>query len=117
MNSVTLVGALTKDPDLREGEKTKVCRIRMAENGRSGSPLYINVSVFGRQAETCTQYLTKGRQVAVAGQLRFREWEADDGAKRSEYSIAADRVDFLSDGKGRRSANGDPESLLEAEAS
>jgi single-strand DNA-binding protein len=73
----------------------------MAEsNGRKESPLYINVSVFGRQAEICKEYLGKGRQVAVVGQLRFREWENDEGQKRSEHTIAADRVDFLPGGGG-----------------
>ncbi len=107
MNTVTLIGTLTKDPELRNGGESKVCSIRVAEsNGRKDSPLYINVSAFGRQAETCEQYLTKGRQVAITGQLRFREWEADEGGKRSEYSIAADRVDFLGGGKRRGSGNG-----------
>ena len=41
--------------------------------------------------------------MAVAGQLRFREWESDEGAKRSEHSIAADRVDFLAGGRRRDS--------------
>ena len=82
----------------------KVCAMRVAEsNGRKGSPLFINVSAFGRQAETCDKYLVKGRQVAVSGQLRFREWETDGGGKRSEHTIAADRVDFLpGGGKGSK---------------
>jgi len=110
MNSVTLVGGLTKDPEIKDRGEIKVCELRVAErNGHPDRPLYINVSVFGRQAETCGEYLSKGRQVAVAGQLRFREWEGEDGAKRSEYSIAADRVDFLSNGNGRHSGKaGEP---------
>lgn len=107
MNSVTLIGTLTKDPEMRSGGETKVCAMRLAEsNGRKDSSLFINVSAFGRQAETCKQYLSKGRQVAVTGQLRFREWETDEGGKRSEHSIAADRVDFLPGGKRRDSGSG-----------
>lgn len=110
MNSVTLIGALTKDPELRKRGETKICSMRVAEgNGRKDStPLFINVSTFGRQAEVCKEYLAKGRQVAVTGQLRFREWENDEGQKRSEHTIAADRIDFLSGGgdKRRSSANG-----------
>jgi single-strand DNA-binding protein len=108
MNTVTLIGTLTKDPEMKKRGETKVCDLRLAEsNGRKESPLYINVSAFGRQAETCGEYLSKGRQVAVTGQLRFREWELDEGGKRSEHSIAADRVDFLPGGKKRRgSGNG-----------
>jgi single-strand DNA-binding protein len=101
MNTVTLIGALTRDPEMRTRGETKVCDLRVAEsNGRKESPLYINVSVFGRQAEICKEYLGKGRQVAVVGQLRFREWENDEGQKRSEHTIAADRVDFLPGGGG-----------------
>lgn len=101
MNSVTLIGTLTKDPEMRNGGQAKVCSMRLMEaGGRKGSALFINVSAFGRQAETCGRFLSKGRQVAVSGQLRYREWEPDGGGRRSEHTIAADRVDFLSGGKG-----------------
>jgi single-strand DNA-binding protein len=108
MNSVTLIGTLTKDPEIRNGNgDAKICSMRVAEmNGRKDSALYINVSAFGRQAETCKEYLSKGRNVAVTGQMRFREWEDDEGRKRSEHSIAADRVDFLPGAKRRGSGNG-----------
>lgn len=107
VNTVTLIGALTRDPEMRKRGETKVCDMRVAEsNGRKESPLYINVSTFGRQAEVCKEYLGKGRQVAVVGQLRFREWENDEGQKRSEHTIAADRVDFLPGGKRRGSGDG-----------
>ena len=102
MNTVTLIGNLTKDPEMRGNGETKVCRMRLADsNGAKNDPVYIDVAAFGRQAETCQRYLTKGRAVAISGRLRFREWEAEGGGKRSAHSIAADRVDFLS---GARSA-------------
>jgi single-strand DNA-binding protein len=108
MNTVTLIGNLTKDPEVRNGNgDAKVCSMRVAEsNGRKGSPLFINVAAFGRQAETCSKYLSKGRQVAVTGQLRFREWEPEGGGKRSEHTIAADRVDFLPGSKDHGSGDG-----------
>jgi single-strand DNA-binding protein len=112
MNTVTMVGTLTRDPEMRSAGEAKVCAMRLAEaNGRKDSPLFINVSAFGRQAETCKKYLAKGRLVAVQGQLRFREWETDDGNKRSEHSVAADRVEFLPSGsKGpKRSREEDEE--------
>jgi single-strand DNA-binding protein len=108
MNSVTLVGNLTKDPEMKGNGESKVCRLRVAESNGNGSPLFIDVSVFGRQAENCKRYLSKGRSVAIAGRLRFREWEGEEG-KRSEHSITADRVDFLSGGSKR-----DPAAALEA---
>jgi single-strand DNA-binding protein len=100
MNTVTLIGNLTKDPEMRGNGETKVCRMRLADsNGAKDDPVYIDVAAFGRQAETCQRYLRKGRAVAVSGRLRFREWEAEGGGKRSAHSIAADRVDFLSGGR------------------
>jgi single-strand DNA-binding protein len=105
MNTVTLIGTLTRDPQMRGKGESKVCAMRLAEsNGNKESPLFINIAAFGRQAETCKKYLEKGRNVAVTGRLRFREWEDDEGAKRSEHTIAADRVDFLPGGKRRPSS-------------
>jgi single-strand DNA-binding protein len=99
MNTVMLIGTLTRDPELKEREKTKICDMRLVEAGsRRETPLYIDVSTFGRQAEVCSQYLSKGRQVAISGQLRFREWESDDGNKRSMHTIAAEHIDFLTGG-------------------
>jgi len=104
MNSVTIVGTLTKDPELRGSADKPVCQLRLADNsGPSDDPVYVNVAAFGRQADSCNSYLAKGRHVAVSGRLRFREWTAKDGAKRSELSIAADRVDFLPGGSGAQS--------------
>src|SRR6201986_3828931 len=96
MNSVSLTGTLVRDPEIKARGDRKICELRLAETGgRKDSPLFVSVSTFGRQAETCGEFLSKGRHIAVTGQLRFREWEGDDGGKRSELSIAADRVDFL----------------------
>lgn len=101
MNTVTLIGTLTRDPETKGEGETKVCRMRVAEsNGLSDRPLFIDVAAFGRQAENCQRYLAKGRNVAIAGHLRFREWETD-GRKRSEHSINAARVDFLPGGKSK----------------
>jgi single stranded DNA-binding protein len=97
MNSLTLVGNLTKDPELVGGEARPICRMRLAEaNAHPGHPLYINASVFGDQAALCAERLRKGARVAVVGRLRFREWQRVDLSRRSEHWIAADRVDFLS---------------------
>jgi len=117
MNSVTLIGNLTKDPELKDRNDLKVCDLRIADsNGREGSPFYIDVSVFRRQAELCDQYLSKGRQVAVTGELRYSEWETRSGEKRSEHTIDADRVDFLGGGRPRSEGNGgDPASSREPE--
>jgi len=51
--------------------------------------------VFGAQGESCAQYLTKGRQVAVEGRLRWRSWETQEGQKRSAVSVVANSVQFI----------------------
>ena len=61
---------------------------------------FIDVEVWGRTAENCKQYLTKGRPVFVEGQLRLDQWE-QDGQKRSKMKVRADRVQFLGGGPAR----------------
>ena len=109
INRVVLVGNLTKDPELRHtGGGTAVCSLRIAVNGskrdESGQwvdkPNYFTVNVFGNQAETCSQYLSKGRPVAIDGRLDWREWQAQDGAKRESVEVVADRVQFLGSREG-----------------
>jgi single-strand DNA-binding protein len=103
INRVVLVGNLTRDPELRHTPGgTPVCSLRVAVNDRkrdeSGNwvdaPNYFSVSVFGNQAESCAQYLSKGRPVGIDGKLRWREWEKD-GVKREAVEIVADSVQFL----------------------
>lgn len=98
-----LTGNLTRDVELREyGEGKHVANMRVAFNKRAkkgdewvDQPGYIDVSVFGRQAESCKQYLAKGSAVAVDGRLEWREWEGQDNVKRQAISIIADSVQFL----------------------
>lgn len=105
MNSVVLIGNLTRDPELRYTPSgVPVCTLRLAvsrnfpnQQGEVEAD-YFNVIVWRNQAEKCAEYLTKGRQVAVTGRLQSRSWEGADGQKRSTIEIVADRVVFL----GRR---------------
>ena len=106
INRVVLVGNLTRDPELRHtAGGTPVCGLRVAVNTRQKDPStgewgdkpnYFDVSVFGNQAESCAQYLAKGRPVGVDGRLNWREWEdKQTGQKRSAVDIVADSVQFL----------------------
>lgn len=109
MNSVQLIGNLTRDPELKKlGSETSVCSLRLAVNGRrkdasSGewveSPNYFDVVVYGRQADVCAEHLEKGRKVAVTGRLEYREWQTDAG-RRSTVEIVASEVDFLATRSG-----------------
>lgn len=95
VNSVTLVGHLTADPVLKQlDEGRKVCQLRLAVNDQKGQPpMFIDVATFGSQADACAKYLAKGRAVAVTGRLVYREWEADNGTRRSRHHIIG-RVQF-----------------------
>lgn len=105
INRVVLTGNLTTDPDLRETSTgLPVCKLRIASTARRKSsngedyedrPNYINVTAWGSQGESAARFLSKGRQVAIDGRLEWREWEAQDGAKRQALDVVADSVEFL----------------------
>jgi single-strand DNA-binding protein len=105
INRVVLVGNLTRDPELRSTPSgTSVCSLRIAVNTRrkdnatgqwTEKPNYFDVTVWGNQGESCAQYLSKGRPVAIDGRLEWREWDAQDGTKRQAVEIVADSVQFL----------------------
>ena len=122
INRVVLVGNLTRDPELKSlPSGTSVCSLRIAVNSRrrdeSGTwvdkPNYFSVSVFGNQAESCSQYLSKGRPVAIDGRLDWREWQAQDGSKRESVEIVAESVQFLG---SRGDAGGDAPQFVPAGA-
>ncbi|MHB8491656.1 MAG: single-stranded DNA-binding protein [Solirubrobacteraceae bacterium] len=109
INRVTIVGNLTRDPELKELDSTrKVCRLRLACSGRrrnaeggwDPAPKYFDVSVFGPQGETVHRYLNKGRAVAIDGRLDWNEWETAEGERRQAVTIVADDVQFLRGGDG-----------------
>ncbi len=103
-NKIILIGNLTKDPEVRyTPQGTSVCNFRLAVNHRykQGDELkkevtFIDIVVFGKQADTCGQYLNKGSGVLVEGRLQERRWETEEGQKRSKYEIVAQSVRFLS---------------------
>ena len=96
MNSVNLIGNLTRDPELKATQSdTSVCSMRVAINGRNDQADYVDVTAFGKLAETAAQYLAKGRQVAISGRLSSSEWQTDDGQKRSRVEVIAQDVRFL----------------------
>ena len=104
INRVTLVGRLTRDPELRHlPSGNPVLQLGVAVNGRQkddagnwvDKPNFFDVKVFGNQAEMLHQHLSKGRRVGVDGRLDWSSWEAQDGSKRSKVEIVASSVQFL----------------------
>ncbi|MFN0090130.1 MAG: single-stranded DNA-binding protein [Acidimicrobiales bacterium] len=118
MNSISLVGRLTVDPELRPLTDTStVCCLRLAVDNprRQDQPLYINIQAWGRLGETCAEHLAKGRLIAVTGRLDLDQWTttppeaagpqtarralrqqpAPAGERRSAYYVTADTITFL----------------------
>jgi single-strand DNA-binding protein len=102
LNKAMIFGNLTRDPELKTlPSGMSVASFGIATNRvyndrdgkRQEQVEYHNIAVFGRQAETCNQYLKKGSSAYVEGRLQTRSWEAD-GVKHYRTEIVADRVQF-----------------------
>ena len=103
MNQVTIIGNLTKAPDMRQTTSGKtVCSLTIAVNrrykGADGKTTadFFSVQAWEKLAELCARYLDKGSKVFVSGELRNRSYEAKDGSKRTVTEIIASEVEFLS---------------------
>ena len=114
LNKVLLIGNLTRDPELRylTGGNSAVCEFGIAINRRfmqaSGQEkdetCFLEIVVWGKQAETCSRFLQKGSTVFIEGRLVYDQWtEKDTQKKRSRVRVTAERVQFLS---GRRDDQG-----------
>src|ERR1700682_1767359 len=103
-NKITLVGNLGRDPELRyTPQGTPVCSFSMATNERrkdktgemQDQTTWFRVTLWGRQAETASQYLTKGRPIYVEGRLRVEEWTDRDGKPRFTLEIHGTEMQFI----------------------
>ena len=109
-NRVLLMGNLTRNPEIRYTPSgAAVADLGLAVNesfkNKAGETVeqtcFVDVVVWGRQAETAAEYLHKGSPVFVEGRLQLDQWESQEGEKRSKLRVRADRVQFLgSPGKG-----------------
>lgn len=126
MNNVVLIGRLTRDPELRYIPNTgtpvstfslavdkPLSREKKQEMEAKGQPTadFINIVVWGRQAENCANYLAKGRLTAVQGRIQSRTYDAKDGTKRYVTEVVAERVQFLEwgDDSSANFNNSDPD--------
>jgi len=102
-NKVILMGNLTKDPEVRYTPSgTPVTSFSLATNRKykQGEEVkeevcFIDIVVFGKQAESCGKYLNKGNGVVIDGRLSQRRWESEDGQKRNKHEVIAESVRFL----------------------
>lgn len=110
MNLVVLIGRLTRDPELKYLANTgtpvatfslavdrELSKDKRQEVESKGQPTadFINIIVWGKQAENCANYLKKGKLAAVSGRLQSRSYEGKDGTKRYITEVVATRVEFL----------------------
>jgi len=103
---------MNRAPEVRDAGSSKVCNMGLAvsekwkskDGAEQESVCFVDVECWGRQAETCAEYLDKGSPVLIDGRLKFDSWEKD-GQKRSRLSVRADRVQFL--GKPRNQPDSD----------
>lgn len=106
MNSVSLVGRLTRDPEVRYTDsQMAVARFAIAidrfqRSGEERKTDFPNIVVFGKTAENCEKYLRKGRQVAVQGRIQTGSYTNKEGKKVYTTDVVADRVEFLGRGDG-----------------
>ena len=97
MNSIQLIGRLTRDPELRStksGKPVANMRLAVSRRDREAAPVYVDVVAYDALAEICAEHLEKGRQVAVSGRLDYQQWE-HEGQRRSKHELIAAEVDFL----------------------
>jgi len=121
INRVVLTGNLTRDAELKQtAGGMAIVKMRLAVNDRrknastgqwEDSPNYIDVTMFGSRGEAVSRFLSKGKQIAVEGKLRWHEWESAAGEKRSGIEVVADDIELLG---GRGDGAGAPRSAVSA---
>lgn len=113
LNKAIVAGNLTRDPEIRYTQSGQaVAGLDLAINNyftsKSGEKkeetVFIHVVVWGKQAESIQNYLSKGSPVLIEGRLQLDNWNTKEGEKRSRLKILAQRVQFLSSGKSRNNA-------------
>lgn len=101
MNKIFLIGNLTRDPELSETNSgISVCRICIAVSRRrtgDGEPQtdFFNVTAWRGLADNVAKYCKKGNKIAVTGSIQLRQYEANDGTKRTAVDVVAEDVEFL----------------------
>jgi single-strand DNA-binding protein len=110
MNDVSLIGRLTRDPELRttpNGTDIATLRLAIDRRRRDDGAVFVDITCFEGQARVCADHLAKGRQVAISGRLELDQWKADDGTHRSRLYVIAQSVQFLG---GKPAADDQPAS-------
>lgn len=103
MNKITLIGNLTNDPEMRTTQSgVSVCAFNIAVNRRfpnsdgERQTDFFRINAWRGLAESCGKHLSKGKRIAVIGELQARMYEAKNGERRMSLDVSADEVEFLS---------------------
>src|SRR5215510_10643703 len=128
-NKIILLGNLTRDPELRYTPNgTPVASFGLAVNTQRSAPgnsgqnpaperreevCFVDIVAFGRQAETASEFLSKGRSALIEGRLQWRSWEGQDGQKRSKHEVVAERIQFMPRGREEGMERTPPETGME----
>ncbi len=94
MNKCILIGRVGQDPEIVEGTNTPLTKFSIATSFKDDTEWH-NVLSWGKLADVCGKYLTKGKQVCIEGRVHYNKWEAEDGTKRSRTEIVAERMEML----------------------
>ena len=110
INKVVITGNLTRDPELRETPSGfQVLSFGVAVNDRRRNPQtqqwedyanFVDCTMFGNRAASVSRFLSKGSKVAIEGKLRWSQWEAQDGGKRSKLEVVVDELEFMTSRDG-----------------
>ncbi len=105
MNSVNIIGNITRDIELKYAASgLPIANFGVAVNKKvknqqtqayEEKPVFIDVTGFGKTAETINQYFRKGSKIGIEGELNFEQWTAQDGQKRSKLTVTANRITFI----------------------
>ena len=117
LNKVLLIGNLTRDPELRyTPQGSAICDLGLAINRqyttndgvKKEEVCFVDITAWGRQAETCNRFVKKGSQIFVEGRLKLDSWQdKETGKNRSKINVVAERIQFLSgSGAGKHQDEG-----------
>ena len=121
-NKVILMGNLTRDPELRvTNTGLSICKLSLAvnrtyttkEGDSKDETTYVDIDSFGKQAETLSKYLQKGRPIMIEGRLKLDQWETNEGQKRSKLGVILENFQFIGGRDATSSTSSDSSNVNE----
>ena len=107
-NLLFLIGRITKDLEIRRNGESSLCRIPIAVQNGKDDTTFIDVTAFGKTAETANEYCRKGDLIGIKGMIRNNNWTDEKGNKHYDYSFIARQITFLSASHKQETNNEDP---------